>query len=286
MLRFRKNCEYCGEDMDSFDLACRNCHEENHDKAAFRCRNMAMFPFWKQILFFFTGLVGLYAIAYSLRFFLDAAGRTSASVINFGTYIILMAFMLLIIWDDYQPLLKSFKSWKPFVFGIIAYIGIYIFDLIDVNVANIVVQIFFHAQGATNQNQAAINSLVDVQPLLSLLVFGIIGPICEELTYRVGLFSFLRRINIVLAYAVTILVFASIHFSFASITNFIAGPTTQTAYVFVKEMLSLPSYIFAGAVFTFLYHKFGFAGSLTAHISNNFIGILFSTVYKWLESLR
>ena len=113
-----------------------------------------------------------------------------------------------------------------------------------------------------NANEASLQSLQDIYPLTCLIIFGIIGPICEEMTYRVGLFSLFKRKNKVVAYVVTIAVFALIHF------NFSLDPDTL-----VNELLNLPYYMFAAAAFSFTYDKFGFAGSVTAHISNNLLSL-------------
>ena len=86
-----------------------------------------------------------------------------------------------------------------------------------------------------NDNENAIDSITNAYPLLSLLVFGIMGPVVEEFTYRVGLFSFIRRFNRPAAYIITIAIFALIHFNFQS-TNI------------VNELINLPSYIVAKEV--------------------------------------
>ncbi|MBP5694703.1 MAG: CPBP family intramembrane metalloprotease, partial [Bacilli bacterium] len=101
-----------------------------------------------------------------------------------------------------------------------------------------------------------------VYPITCLFIFGLIGPICEEITYRVGLFSLLKRKNRALAYLVTIAVFALIHFNFSN------DPATL-----LNEIINLPYYMFAAFAFSFAFDKFGFAASATAHISNNLISL-------------
>ncbi len=280
MLRFKKNCDYCHEEMDSFDAMCPNCHEPNHDKAAYNCRNMAMYPAWLQGLFFLLGFFGLYAISKFVRLF-----STTAAQINFTSYIILFIIFMLLLISRFVPILKSFKNWKGLLFGVVGFIAIYAFDLVNISIANLVVKLIFHADSSTNTNQESIESVLSVSPFMSLIIFGIIGPVCEEITYRVGLFSFLRRINIVLAYVVTIIFFASIHFTFGTVFAFIQSQSSENALALTKELLSFPSYLFAGGVFTFLYHKFGFASSITAHALGNFSGLLLQVIRGLLEKI-
>ena len=116
---------------------------------------------------------------------------------------------------------------------------------------------------ADNANESSLNSIVTAFPMASLLFFAFIGPVCEELTYRVGLFSLTKRVNRIFAYIVTIIVFTLIHFDFTSKTM-------------VNELLNIPFYAFAAFVFTFLYEKFGLASSVSAHITNNLFSLLVS----------
>ena len=82
------------------------------------------------------------------------------------------------------------------------------------------------------------------------------------------------RINKYLAYAVTILVFAFIHFDFECF-----GKGTL-----VNELLNMPFYLFAGFTFTFLYEKFGFGASVMAHVSNNLYSIIMTVIMSKIVS--
>ena len=120
-----------------------------------------------------------------------------------------------------------------------------------------------------NINESSLQTMRQVYPVASFMIFGLIGPICEEFTYRVGLFSFFKRINKWVAYVVTVVIFAFIHFNFSTDPN-----------VLLNEVLNLPFYMFAAFAFSFTYDKFGLAGSLTAHVANNFISLsLISTIH-------
>ena len=120
---------------------------------------------------------------------------------------------------------------------------------------------------ADNVNQASVEAIAKGYPLIAILIMSIIGPICEELTYRVGLYSFLRRINKYLALVVTAIVFAMIHFTFE-------------AKDIVEELWSFPSYVVSGLILTIAYEHRGPACSFTAHVCYNLIAILLVMVQK------
>lgn len=120
---------------------------------------------------------------------------------------------------------------------------------------------------ADNVNQAGVESIASNYPLIGIFIMGLIGPICEELTYRVGLYSFFRRINKYLALIVTMVVFAMIHFTF-------------DAENIVEELWSLPSYLVSGLILTLAYELRGPACSITAHACYNTIALIMVMVAK------
>ena len=118
-----------------------------------------------------------------------------------------------------------------------------------------------------NINQSAADAFANNYPILAFFVMAIIGPICEELTYRVGLHSFLRRINKYLALVVTIIIFAMIHFTF-------------DAENIVEELWSLPSYLVSGLLLTLAYEVRGPACSITAHACYNLFALIMTMVAR------
>ena len=116
-----------------------------------------------------------------------------------------------------------------------------------------------------NNNESSIDSITTIFPLLSLLVFGLIGPICEELTYRVGFFGFFRKINPILGYIFTAILFGFIHFDFQSND-------------LINELINIPSYIIAGLMLCYIYDYKGIGTSIIAHSLNNVIGILLQII--------
>lgn len=234
----------------------------------------AILPPIKQLIIFIVGWMGFQIFASTIQVaatsIIKASGITISSsgfsmVINSVCYIGLLIALTLISSKDLLKLLPSFKQWQSYLAGIICFASIIAFSIsygtfIDVLKQNGIINI----PTGDNANQTAIVSLEKLFPLTSLVVFGFIGPICEEMTYRVGLFSLLKRKNKFLAYFVTIILFAFIHFNFS----------TNTATL-MNELLQLPHYMFAAFAFSFTYDKWGFAGSVSAHITNNVFSLVF-----------
>ena len=127
-----------------------------------------------------------------------------------------------------------------------------------------------HPSGSNN-NEEGITSITTLFPVLSLLIFGIIGPFVEEITYRVGLFNLLRKWNRVLAYLGTALIFGLIHFDFK-------------ATDIVTEFINLPSYVVSGLLLCYFYEYAGFEASFLAHVTNNVFAISAQIILRMLQS--
>ena len=231
-----------------------------------------MIPFKKQILVFVLGWLGFQVIAIIIQliaatFFSALQGITprqaiaQASVsmlINATAYIVLLVILIVVTYTDIPKLLKSFKQWQSLVAGAVCLIAIYAFDIFWGNVIRLI-----PTPVTDNVNQTAVASLQSLYPITSIIIFGFVAPVCEEVTYRVGLFSLLKRKSRTLAYAVTIIVFTLIHSNF-TVSNIF------------NEFMNLPYYAFAAFAFSYTYDHYGFAGSVTAHILNNLISCLFA----------
>lgn len=237
-----------------------------------KLKNMTFLKNWKYLVLFSVGLFGLTVVQFVVSFVtsLIAAGIYGTQTANYHTftsssiytmivngvaYVCIFGVFIFLSSRDINEYLKSFKKWQPYVAGIIGFAAIITFSIIYSSILNAT-----GVKTTDNANETAVNSVVATFPFASLLILGIIGPICEELTYRIGLFTFLRKINVFLAYIATIIIFAFIHFDFNSET-------------IVNELLNLPFYAFTAFVFSFLYERFGLAGSLTAHVINNVLSI-------------
>jgi membrane protease YdiL (CAAX protease family) len=225
----------------------------------------------KQILLFFLGWIGLvgFAIFFSALFamltpFFKTTQETEIflssdlffSYVNSLSYFTLFMIGIIITWPYLRttliPALLSGQWWLglPFTFAIL----LTSFGLVSLYGA-------LGIQLDDNQNQAAIVRLVKDSPIISLITFGLLGPIVEEWTYRLGLFQFLKSRNKWIAYFVTLSIFGLIHFNFTS-TNL------------TNELLNLPIYLVAGAWFCFLYDRFGLQVAMASHIFNNVLSVM------------
>lgn len=270
----KKECPYCFKEIDKHEEVCPLCGKLLVEK---RTNKVTFLPLWKQLTLFGVGLFGLQIISLLIQVILVLIYRQNHSqveleifldsvqvnaILNFSIYAIVFAILALILFKDNIRVLKTFKNWVIPVSAIIGYLAILAF--------NYIYAIILHVAGISitdNANESGITSIVKAYPLLSVIIFGMVGPICEEITYRLGLYSSLRRINKYLAFILTILIFAFIHFDFTAFK--VSDPI-----VLRNEFLNLPYYLFAAFVFSFLYEKFGFASSLSAHITNNLVSVI------------
>ena len=220
-------------------------------------------PLVKQISLFFTGWIGFRILGTIIQVILVAIFKNADTsfisiLINSLTYVFLLIILLGIINFDIFKLLKSFKQYQSYIAAALCVVAIFAFNI----VYNMLIQSLYIPMG-NNNNEESLQRIEKVYPIVSVIVFGFVGPICEEITYRVGLFSSLRRKSRTMAYFITIIVFAFIHFSWSTDTS-----------VLLNEVLNLPFYMFAAFAFSFVYDRYGFAASTTAHIINNLVSIL------------
>lgn len=185
------------------------------------------------------------------------------SIVNYGSYILLFIVMMAIVGRNIPRLFSNFKN-KKCLYGILGGIALILISSLWSQIST--------ALGATsdNENQKNIILIVKESPVLAVLCIGILGPFCEELTYRVGLFGLSKRANTYFAYIMASVFFAFIHMNFLKYNS-------SGALVWVNdinEWLSFPDYLISGFVFAWLYDKFGFGASFLAHITNNLVGVI------------
>lgn len=276
MAKFIKTCEYCKGKYDPLLETCPKCGEVNKDEDLKEYKNIVPLHWLKQLFLTVGGSIGFQLVSFLIQVILIFALGINkdtpteemlrfTAIINFVSYGVLICALLGTINVDIPKLFKSFAKWVPYVAGLIGLIAIFGFNFIY-NLTLTILKIKI----VDNTNESSINAIIGMYPVLSIIIFGLVGPICEELTYRVGLFSILRRINKWLPYLLVILVFALIHFDFSALFNF-SDPDYFTKVM--NELLNLPLYAFAGFTFSFLYDKFGLASSITAHTLNNLLSI-------------
>jgi membrane protease YdiL (CAAX protease family) len=276
----KEYCRQCGKAYDSALGNCPYCGTQSVDFNEVKgFKEMTPMGWGKELALFLIGWLGFQIIGLLVSFIVlsvtkgayESAGLSGASLqaaltsfknsvtyagaIDFSVYVILFCVMLVVLDRDIYRISKRFKMGKSY-FGFLAGFGIMMLSVLY----NLIIQ---NVIGSTesNANQSIINALIASNPLLSIVVFAFIGPFCEELTYRVGLFGFLKRINPYLAYIGTALLFGAIHMD---ITNL--GSVIEWAY--------FPDYVISGFLFSLLYDKLGFGASYTAHFTNNFISVV------------
>ena len=271
MLFGKKTCSNCGSEYDVVEATCPACKCADED---FETRgipkNIFWVATWKQLVFFAIGLIGLNAISLISELFFGSMSETNPilyiTLVNLVRYGLCAVAIGLVLIHDYHKFPVHLKNWKPWVIGIgfaAALVG-------ATMVYNIIVNSFYPT--TVNENQSIVNDVIGSYPILSIFLLGILGPLVEEFTYRVGLYSFFRRINKYAAYALTIVIFALIHF------NFLAKGDDM-----INELLNLPAYMISGFLLTLAYEKFGIACAVTAHIGNNLYSVIMTIIMNLIK---
>ena len=265
-----KKCSNCETYYDETLNECPKCHKNNELFALNRLP--------KHVVFLHpVAQIGLFLAGFSLAgmllaelFFANIVSLIpsedlilKSTVLLFLTYAFMLGGLASIVFlTRKNEFLKRFKQPVSYLYGL----G-YAITIICVSVAiGAIISLMYTAE-ESNVNQATAIAIAKGYPFLAYIILGLIGPICEELTYRVGLYSFLRRINKYLAFAVTVAVFAFIHFDY-------------TAEDIVNELWSLPSYLAAGFLLTLAYEHRGPSCSILAHVLYNSFAFVMMLVQK------
>lgn len=284
----RRTCSHCGGQYDPVEGKCPRCGEVTETEAFARgyLHQVHAEP-WRQIVLFLIGILGLQIASLIVSVFAgaivgmanpgaspDQLNEISSSAgvslaINGIAYLVVAIALFFVA----RPLLKqigrSFKGWLPYVAAIVAVAFIIGMDMFYNNlIANPLMRLAGIIPSA-NGNQSRINTMIASYPVVSVFLFGILGPLVEEIAYRVGLFGFLGRINKVAAYILGMLVFGLIHFDWGAFGD---------GQRLIIELINLPPYVGAGALLCFVYDRFGFGASFLAHAINNIIGIVMALI--------
>ena len=276
---FKKTkCNNCYKEFDEVEDQCPYCKTANSNKPkGWSFKMMTFVGKGKQLAIFFVGWLGLQFLATFVSLIivltsstpLDPSGTTITSLENFLAqiipYTLLTAILLWILGKENKKVFSSFKN--PFSYlgfvagGVIIGLGI-LYGL-------------FSSQFGTGGNESAVRDLITFSPAGTFFMIVLMGPICEEITYRLGLYSFLRRKSMLLAVLITSLIFALIHFDINAII-YLVDPAGEAGMELFKnaiiiELVNLPNYLIAGACLSLTYEYLGFAGSFLAHLTNNFV---------------
>lgn len=220
----------------------------------------------KHIILILIGTIGLtFAQLIFQSIVLSAGGQDflnsakGLGIAIFSAYALVFIGFVLFLFRDNIKIFKLFISqYKTYLFGLCFGILLLATSLI----LNLVISKLGFVQ---NENQNSALELVGTYPFLSFIFLGIIGPVVEELTYRVGLFGLIRKYNRLASFIVTASLFALIHFDFNSVS---------TASALVNELINIPSYFISGVILCYAYEKYGISGCIIAHIFNNCIAVI------------
>lgn len=260
MLFNKRKCHQCNNE---YDIALSNCPHCKANNPIYSDNNKGNDVLWfdllTQISFFLIGFAGIYAVVIFcqsiLSIFISSESDLFSILVNTISYFSLSIIFFFILFYQRNIFKNAFKKPINIVWGIVFGIILISFSLLYANLINIIHPI------TDNDNQKEAIKMITYTPALAIIVLGLLGPICEEITYRLGLFNIGLRINKVVAFIVVPIIFGLIHF------NFFAGDI-------VNELLNLPSYVIAGLILCFTYYKFGFIASTTAHIVNNLFSVI------------
>ena len=265
MLLINKKCPNCECYYDPTLKKCPHCYKSNELYLNRQISNNILFlhPL-AQVGLFLTGFAFAGMLIAEIIFSIFTSNIKDnellrSTVILSATYITMFIGLLCIpLLTRRKDFLSKYKRPIDYIYGVA-----YAITIVLMSMALSALISLFQDVG-DNANQTAVIDVSKNYPILAFFVLGIIGPICEELTYRVGLYSLFRRINKYLAFVITIIVFAFIHFDFESFTN---GNL-------VEELWALPSYLLSGLILTIAYEHRGPACSMTAHMAYNSFAFL------------
>lgn len=247
--------DYDFEEINSKYNALHDFHSTaDSDK---KVENDEVLPFKAKIAVFLSGFayIGLLAISFTVALIVSSIVSDSSLrnvLIQSLTYIILFGVIFGICFKYKDKIIPILKDKKGYLMGLAMGAATFGVELI---VSNFMYSIF---PVETNTNEVVIESLIVNYPTIMFLIAVIIGPFCEEMTYRVALCGMLKKAGTAVSIIVSSLIFGFIHLSFSN--------TTLAA-----ELVSFPVYFAIGAMLAFSYKKWGFTCSFVAHSVINFI---------------
>ncbi len=267
----RQKCDICGAQYDSVEKDCPTCNAPNKAYRKGISKTVVWTPWWHQLImialeFLFMELISLLVAKIIVMVNPSIEKVSFVMLANSLVYLLMFLTFIGMSIPYRKKVFKSFNSgWLPYAVGFLMGIGLIVLSMIWGSIVSV-----FRPENTGNENQQTIVSMVSEYPLGCIIVLGFLGPICEEFSFRVGLFGLTSRINRILAYVVTALVFGFMHFSF-------------TSEDIVNELLNIPDYIFAGVILALTYDFHGLAASTTAHVVNNVFSVIMSILLSFLN---
>ena len=289
---FVVECPHCQNSIDSISTRCPHCgknidpqpENEGRGRDFLRFENQVQIEWKRQLGLALAGSIGLLLISLVIQFIFVGAGYASGTLtkdnleewastynvdfwVNLISYVSLAGALGLILWKGgWKEIFRSFKVPKAYLWAFAVFGGIYVASVVWAWIKQGIIT----AAGITgdmNQNETSVQSMIKAAPVVSFFLFGVIAPFCEEVCYRVGLYSLVSRVQRWLAIVTTTLVFGFIHFR-----------TSTNPNALLLEFLNLPSYLIAGLGFAIAYEKGGFAASFTIHSLSNLMNVIDAVV--------
>ena len=264
----RTFCKKCNFAFDSHLESCPKCNEKNDEFIQNRCRNPLFFlDMLRCIAILFTWLILMYLVPLIVSLIVKEVNPDLLNVsdfslgLNLGVYIVGFIVFGWILWNYKKIIFKDFCKIRNIVVGLI--VGVLLIGL-----SQLVSFLIYDIGGLpTNSNQIVVENTVKNSAVLSIFVIVLLGPIFEELVFRVGLMGlgmkFSEKYGKVFAYIISILIFIIIHL------NFIGENINFTA-----EFAAIPSYFIGAGLLCLAYDMGGLSSSIIAHIMNNLLGYI------------
>lgn len=238
------------------------------------------FLWWHHLVFFGLGYLAMNGLVIILREFSFFSSPTntpegflSATLLNILVYLLTFSALAGILFyvKSFSTLFKGFTKLRPYIKGL--FYG-FIVIIASVSYSSLVTIIL--GPSDSNINQLSIEAMIKEMPVLNFFWIVILGPVVEELLYRVGIFDAFKKVNKlprVFAYVISGLIFGFIHFNLP-LTD--SGAVDQAKLI--VELINIPSYIISGLLFAYIYDKEGFTTSAVAHITNNLLSFIVTII--------
>ena len=285
-------CPRCHSTYDPIENRCPSCGQVDPSRRDFHAFEHQVRDSWpRQILYFVLGWLGfqvlgaIVGLLVQLGFVAANPGATGteiqeyASSVNGNTLIISITYAALIgvfalilgLTKRFPRFAESFKDYRNYLWGLAGFAAVFAFQLLYGTTTSYVLKVMGYVGETVNANESTLRAMCRAFPAVCIIVFGLLGPMVEEIGYRVGLFGLAGRFGKVWGYILSSLVFGAIHFNWGALW------TPELQATLPVELLNLPGYIISGALLAFFYDRFGLAASYTAHALNNLVAILINT---------
>ncbi|MCQ2753185.1 MAG: CPBP family glutamic-type intramembrane protease [Bacilli bacterium] len=256
MKKFHK-CPECRNEYDAFLSNCPTCNARNKTfPLEPRFERMIFLSDYKEVVLFVAGFFGYFLFSYLMQLGLSTLrfdDILKSAIQNLVAYGVVYGITLSILWTDFGLIIQGARKWRTIIAGLIgcavtigfcfAYQGI----LLAANVGFV-----------PDSNRTMILAIIRNQPIMAFFIFALFEPIAEEFTYRLGLFTVVRKRNRIFAYIAPILVYTLIRVQFMG-----SNP--------INECLNIPIHLVPAFLYCYLYEHEGFSASVYAHVLVNLV---------------